>query len=68
MTLFTGCTPHPAPKNGSVDCGGQDPVPEYDACYFLCDPGFDLVGYGWDICHDGDWIDETPACRSKEKL
>ena len=41
----------------------DDPVPNYGECNFKCDPGYDLKGYSWDICIDGEWYDDTPTCE-----
>ena len=64
LTLFVACAPHPAPEHGSVTCDA-DPVPEYGSCYFSCDPGYELVGFSWDFCINGEWFDPTPTCNSK---
>ena len=42
-------------------------MPDYGYCYFSCDPGYELLGYTWDICVDGEWIDPTPTCVGKYK-
>lgn len=40
-----------------------DPVPNWGECRFECDPGYELLGFSWDICVNGEWIDDTPTCE-----